>query len=142
MGLIMATAMPPTHAEPPISYDWFVGIDWGSQQHQVCMLDRHCQVVGERVVDHDGASLAQLVTWLMTLSQSQPQRVSVGIEVPRGPLVEGLIERGCHVWLLLGSRVVALPMAYHPTLVILSSLKLLFFHSLKNESRFSDNVRA
>ena len=89
MGLIMATAIPPAHDEQSISYDWFVGIDWGSQKHQVCMLDRNRQVVGERVVNHDGASLAQLVTWLLTLSQGQPQRVSVGIEVPRGPIVEG-----------------------------------------------------
>lgn len=98
MGLIMATARPPAQDEPPISYDWFVGIDWGSQKHQVCMLDCNRQVVGERVVDHDGASLAQLVTWLLTVSQGQPQRVSVGIEVPRGPIVEGLIERGFHVF--------------------------------------------
>jgi hypothetical protein len=89
MGLIMATALPPEHDEQPLSSDWFVGIDWGSQQQQVCMLDRHRQVVGERVVDHEGASLAPLVTWLLTWSQGQPQRVSVGREVPRGPIVEG-----------------------------------------------------
>ena len=58
MGLIMVTPMPPEQDEQPISYDWFVGIDWGSQKHQVCMLDGNRQVVGERVVDHDGASLA------------------------------------------------------------------------------------
>ena len=44
--------------------------------------------------------------------------------------------------LLLDSRGVELPMAYNPTLVILSSLKSLFFNSLRNESRFSDNVGA
>ena len=31
-------------------------------------------------------------------------------------------------------------MAYNPTFVILSSLKPLFFNSLKNELRFSDNA--
>src|SRR4030095_4157323 len=98
MGLITATAIPPEHDEQAISYDWFVGIDWGSQKHQVCMLNRNRQVVGERVVDHDGASLAQLVTWLLTLSQGTPQRVSAGIAVTRGPIVEGLIERGFHVF--------------------------------------------
>jgi hypothetical protein len=45
-------------------------------------------------------------------------------------------------WLLLDSRVVDLPMAYNPTFVILSSLKPLFFNSLKNEFRFSDNAEA
>jgi hypothetical protein len=45
-------------------------------------------------------------------------------------------------WLLLDSRVVYVPMAYNPTFVMLSSLKPLFFNSLKNESPFSDNARA
>ena len=44
--------------------------------------------------------------------------------------------------LLLDSRVVDLPMAHNPTFVILSSLKPLFFNSLKNELRSSDNFRA
>src|SRR6266446_76448 len=44
--------------------------------------------------------------------------------------------------LLLDSRVVNLPMAYNPTFVILSSLKPLFFNSLKNELRFLDNAGA
>jgi len=44
--------------------------------------------------------------------------------------------------LLLDSRVVDVPMAYNPTFVMLSSLKPLFFHSLKNELRFSDNAGA
>src|SRR5215831_15552735 len=42
-------------------------------------------------------------------------------------------------WLLLDSRVVDLSTAYHPTLVILSSLKPLFFNRLKNELRFLAN---
>jgi len=46
------------------------------------------------------------------------------------------------IWLLLDSRVVDLPMAHNPTFVTLSSLKPLFFNSLKNELRFSDNVGA
>ena len=44
--------------------------------------------------------------------------------------------------LLLDSRVVDLSMAYTPTFVILSSLKPLFFNSLKNELHFSDNAGA
>jgi hypothetical protein len=43
------------------------------------------------------------------------------------------------LWLLLDSRVVDLSTAYHPTLVILSSLKPLFFNRLKDELRFLDN---
>ena len=77
-----------------------MGIDWGSQQHQVSVLDRDRRRVGERVVDHDGARLARLADWLWTLSAGQPQRVAVAIEVPRGAIVEGLVERGFHVFAL------------------------------------------
>jgi hypothetical protein len=44
--------------------------------------------------------------------------------------------------LLLDSRVVDVPMAYNLIFVILSSLNPLFFKSLKNELRFSDNAGA
>ena len=98
MGCIVPTAMDRERADPCIPYEWFVGIDWGSQRHQVCVLDRDRRLVGERAVDHDGASLAQLVVWLWTLAAGQPGRVSVAIEVPRGAMVEGLVERGFHVF--------------------------------------------
>src|SRR6516164_6728735 len=98
MGLIVPTTIHPEREDQPLPYEWFVGIDWGSQQHQVCILDRDRRLVGERTVDHDGASLAQLAAWLWTVSAGHPQRVSVAIEVPRGAIVEGLVERGFHVF--------------------------------------------
>jgi len=100
MGLIVPTAMHPERDNQPMPYEWFVGIDWGSQRHQVCVLDRDRRRVGERAIDHDGASLAQLAAWLWTVSAGQPQRVAVAIEVPRGAIVEGLLERGFHVFAL------------------------------------------
>src|SRR2546430_13894670 len=98
MGLIVPSTIHPEREDQPLPSEWFVGIDWGSQQHQVCVLDRARRLVGARAVDHDGASLAQLAAWLWTLSVGQPQRVSVAIEVPRGAIVEGLLERGFHVF--------------------------------------------
>src|SRR5215471_1530156 len=100
MGLIVPSAIDAEQEEQPLPYEWFVGIDWGSQQHQVCMLDRDRRRVGERVVDHDGASLARLADWLLSVAVGQPQRVAVAIEVPRGAMVEGLLERGFHVFAL------------------------------------------
>src|SRR5256886_14515331 len=100
MGLIVPSTIHPEREDQPLPYEWFVGIDWGSQQHQVCVLDRARRLVGARAVDHDGASLAQLAAWLWTLSVGQPQRGSVAIEVPRGAIVEGLLERGFHVFAL------------------------------------------
>src|SRR5215472_15398118 len=98
MSLMTPTVRHPERADQPMPYEWCVGIDWGSQQQQVCVLDRNRRVVGERAVTHDGASLAQLTPWLWTLSEGRPQRVAVAIEVPRGAIVEGLIERGFHVF--------------------------------------------
>src|SRR2546426_7311878 len=98
MGFIVPTDMHPEREDQPMPYEWFVGIDWGSQQHQVCVLDGERRRVGERAIDHDGASLARLADWLWTLSAGQPQRVVVAIEVPRGAIVEGLLERGFHVF--------------------------------------------
>src|SRR5216683_3759587 len=98
MDLIVPTAMHPEREDQPMPYEWFVGIDWGSQRHQVCVLDRDRRRVGERAIDHDGASLAQLAAWLWTVSAGQPQRGAVAIEVPRGAMVEGLLERGFHLF--------------------------------------------
>jgi len=98
MGLIVPSAMDSEQTDQPFPYDWFVGIDWGSQQHQVCVLDRDRRRVAERAVDHDGARLARLAEWLWSVSAGQPQRVAVAIEVPRGAMVEGLIERSFHVF--------------------------------------------
>ena len=42
----------------------------------------------------------------------------------------------------MDSRVVDVPMAYNATFVMLSSLKPLFFNSLKYALRFSDNAGA
>jgi Transposase len=98
MGCIVPTAMYRERDDQCMPYEWFVGIAWGSQRHQVCVLDRDRRLVGERAVDHAGASLAQVVAWLWTLSAGQPERVAVAIAVPRGAMVEGLVERGCPVF--------------------------------------------
>jgi transposase len=98
MGLIVPSTMDSEREDQPLPYDCFVGIDWGSKQHQVCVLDRDRRRMGERVVDHDGDSLARLADWLWTLAAGQPQRLAVAIEVPRGAIVEGLLERGFHLF--------------------------------------------
>ena len=74
--------------EASLAHQWFVGIDWGAQNHQVVILDQHRRRVGERVVPHDGTSLAQLASWLREVSGGAPSQVAVAIEVPRGAIVE------------------------------------------------------
>src|SRR5262245_33106176 len=97
MGLVVQTALQPEQDEHGMSYKWFVGIDWGSQQHQVCVLDRDRRRVGERSVDHDGASLARLADWLWTVSAGQAAPVAVAIRGARGGIGGGLLETGFHL---------------------------------------------
>src|SRR3954451_17960083 len=71
----------------------FTGIDWGSEKHQVCLLDAAGTVVGEREFRHGGAGLAALCDWLVSVA-GEPGRVAVAIEVPHGPVVDTLLDRG------------------------------------------------
>jgi transposase len=75
-----------------------VGIDWGSQSHQVCVLDRDRRQIGEQSVAHEGGALAECAAWLTTLAAGEVHRVAVAIEIPRGAIVELLVERGFHVF--------------------------------------------
>src|SRR3712207_26375 len=72
---------------------WFAGVDWGSEEHQVCLLDVDGAVVGERSFRHDGAGLAALCDWLVSVA-GEPGAVAVAIEVPHGPVVDALLDRG------------------------------------------------
>src|SRR3982750_3929740 len=71
---------------------WFVGVDWGSEKHQVCLLDAARQVVGERAFRHGGAGLAALCDWLVSVADD-PGLVAVAIEVPHWPVVDALLDR-------------------------------------------------
>ncbi len=79
-------------------YDVFVGIDWATESHTVCVLDRDRKVLAELDVLHDGAALAALADRLGKLAPVE--RIAVAIEIPRGPIVETMVERGMHVFAL------------------------------------------
>ena len=73
---------------------WFVGIDWGSQKHQACVLDAAGKVLGEREFEHGGAGLSQMADWLLSFGAADESEVGVAVETPSGPVVESLMERG------------------------------------------------
>ncbi|MBV8118975.1 MAG: IS110 family transposase [Alphaproteobacteria bacterium] len=77
---------------------WFAGIDWASQTHQACLLDAGGEIIGERAFAHDGAGLAELCAWLLATTGAEPATIAVAIEVPHGPIVEMLLERGFQVY--------------------------------------------
>lgn len=76
---------------------WFVGVDWGREAHQVCVLDAAGAIVGERAFAHGGGGLAELCDWVVASAGGDPAAVAVAIEVPHGPVVETLLERGFRV---------------------------------------------
>lgn len=80
------------------SYRVFVGIDWGAEFHYVWVSDPAGTALGERKVDHTGAAIGELANWLITQAGGDPAVVAVALEVPRGPIVDTLLERGCHLF--------------------------------------------
>ena len=79
-------------------YRWFVGVDWGSERHRVVVLDAEGALVASRNVEHTGVAQQQFLQWLAELTENRISEVAVGIEVPRGAMVEGLLERGFAVF--------------------------------------------
>ena len=75
-------------------YRLFVGIDWATEEHAICILDRDRKILDQRKVKHSGAGLAELTELLAKHDEGNPAQVAVGIEIPRGAVVEYLVERG------------------------------------------------
>ncbi len=78
-------------------YRIYVGIDWGSEVHQACVLDHQRRIVAERSFAHAGSAVAEFAQWLRELADD-PEHVAIAIEIPRGAIVETLVERGFHVY--------------------------------------------
>jgi transposase len=76
----------------------WVGIDLGSQAHQVCVLDDQRNVVLERIVEHSGAALAALADELIKLAGGSTDAIRATTETPQSAVVETLLERGVQVF--------------------------------------------
>ena len=74
--------------------EYFAGIDWGSETHQACIVDGEGTVLGERAFGHGGAGLAEMADWLVAAAGAEADVIGVAIEVPHGPVVETMMERG------------------------------------------------
>ena len=72
----------------------YAGVDWASATHQVCVLDAGGKLLGERAFPHDGQGLAAMAAWIYATAAVEPPEIAVSIEVPHGPIVETLMERG------------------------------------------------
>ena len=78
---------------------FFAGIDWATETHQVCLIEAEGgKIIGESAFAHGGEGLAELCDWLASTSGAEPPMIAVAIEVPHGPVVEILLERGFQVY--------------------------------------------
>src|SRR5262249_38281233 len=77
---------------------WFVGVDWGSQEHVASLCDGQGEKIGERKFCHGGTGLVEMIGWLLKTSGGEPGEIHVAIETPHGPIVEGLLERDFNVY--------------------------------------------
>lgn len=71
----------------PVPKLW-VGVDWATQAHQVCMLDAGGGVRGERAIPATGQGLFDLVKHLRQMEPGDPSGILVAIEVNHGSVVE------------------------------------------------------
>lgn len=74
-------------------FEWFVGIDWGSQMHALCVLDATGRIRGTRTVAHTAIAVHEAVQWVRDQTGAAPAAIAVGIETPRGALVDSVIEQ-------------------------------------------------
>lgn len=84
------------------SWPAFAGIDWGGEQHQLCVVDNAGKRLTQLRVDHDVAGLANLRRELARFGDRMP----IAIERSEGLLVEHLQEHG-HVLFPVSPRISA-----------------------------------
>ena len=74
---------------------WYAGVDWASDSHHVLLTDADGRSIAERAFKHSGEGLAEMAAWLIASSGgAAASAIKVAIEVPHGPVVEMLLERG------------------------------------------------
>ncbi|MCY3629213.1 MAG: transposase [Bacteroidetes bacterium] len=83
-----------TNSQPII----FSGIDWGSESHQVCIVNAAGTVLGEKLFPHSGEGLHQLRDWIFDGANCTADQIAVAIEVPHGPVVDCFMEHGFQVF--------------------------------------------
>jgi transposase len=79
-------------------FSFLVGVDWGMGASAVWVMDTRGKRVWESSVKHEGAAIADFLDELTRLSEGHPERVAIGIEMPRGAIVEAAVERNFAVF--------------------------------------------
>src|SRR5262249_61603202 len=70
----------------------------GPGSHQGAVSDKEGGLPGGRSGPHRGGALGELSDLLLTFADGDVSSIAVAVEVPRGPIVDTLLERGYHVF--------------------------------------------
>jgi transposase len=72
---------------------FYVGIDWATQNHEICLIDADGKTIKQKTIEHSGSGIAQLIDWFEQICGGDRKCVAVGIEIPHGAIVESLSEK-------------------------------------------------
>ena len=106
-GELMQESLP-----PPLL---LVGLDWGSQNHQFCILDPTGKKLEEGVLPNEANALEAWLNKLLARLAGQADRIAVAIETPRGILVETCLDRGFAVHSINPKQLDRLRDRYYPS---------------------------
>jgi transposase len=76
-------------------FRFYVGVDWATEQHLACVMNSQGEVLEQRKIEHTGKGILDFMAWMEALAEGQVEGIAASIEVPRGPVVEALLE---HRW--------------------------------------------
>lgn len=76
------------------TFAWYLGIDWGGDTHQFCLLDASGGIRGERAVAHTAVAVHEALQWVRAQTGAAPHEIAVGLERPDGVLVDTVLEQG------------------------------------------------
>ena len=80
------------------AFEWYVGIDWGTQAHEFCLLRADGRLVGTRTVAHAADAIHDALRWVGEQTGASLTTIAVGVETRSGSLIDTLLERGVPVF--------------------------------------------
>lgn len=82
------------------TFEWYVGIDWGSREHAVVLLDASGRQRGQWDVAHTAPALHACLAEILRTTGMGADGIAVGLEIPRGLIVDLLLEQRFAVFAL------------------------------------------
>ena len=76
----------------------YVGIDWGSEEHAICVIDAAGRRRDERRVAHTADAVHAVLEGIRHEAAVEPAHIAIAIETPRGALIDACLAYGCRVF--------------------------------------------